>query len=449
MEIKAIDVSSVQGKPDWKKAAASGIKAAILRVHQKYGTDTSFEHNYAGCRKNGIMVGVYKYSYAKTAIEAQAEAQAVLDALSGRKLDFPVFYDLEWADQRALGKDKITRIAKAFLEHVREAGYIPAIYCNVDWYSNVLSVAGLPYDYWLASYPDKKLDNGTLRERLRPSVGVGWQYSSKGKVPGISGDVDMDVFYKDYKTKKGASTMTKTEKAILQMEAWAKDNSHGYDQAYRWGEKGDYDCSSAVITAWELAGIPVKSRGATYTGNMYQVFLACGFKDVTKAVNLATGAGLKRGDVLLNHTHHTAMYCGNGKEVEASINEKGTATGGRPGDQTGREFLIQLYRNYPWNAVLRYSKEIIFEKEKNYMFEIPTVKKGEMGKHVLLVQEILSARGYTGKDGKPLQLDRDCGVNTVYAIKKYQKEREKNQPGICGRTDGVADKKTLQDMIAL
>lgn len=83
------------------------------------------------------------------------------------------------------------------------------------------------------------------------------------------------------------------------------------------------------------------------------------------------------------------------------------------------------------------------------MFEIATVKKGEMGNHVLLVQEILSARGYTGKDGKKLQLDRDCGENTVYAIKKYQKEREKNQPGICGRTDGVADKKTLQDMIAL
>lgn len=448
MEIKAIDVSSVQGKPNWKKVAAYGIKAAILRVHQKYGIDTSFEHNYKGCRENGILVGAYKYSYARNAIEALAEAQAVLDVLKGRKLDFPVFYDLEWTEQRALGKDKITRIAKAFLEHVRESGYIPAIYCNVDWYNNVLDIQHLPYDYWLASYPDKKVDNGTMQNRLKPVAGVGWQYSRKGKVPGISGYVDMDVFYKDYKTKKETGTMTKTEKAIQQMEAWAKDNTHGYDQIYRWGEKGDYDCSSAVIQAWQNAGIPVKSHGATYTGNMYSVFLTCGFKDVTKSVNLATGAGLKRGDVLLNHVHHTAMFCGNGKEVEASINEKGTATGGKPGDQTGREFLIQPYRNYPWNAVLRYQEKTP-QKEKNYMFEIPTVKKGEMGNHVLLVQEILSARGYVGKDGKKLQLDRDCGANTVYAIKKYQKEREKNQPGICGRTDGVADKKTLQDMIAL
>lgn len=150
--------------------------------------------------------------------------------------------------------------------------------------------------------------------------------------------------------------MSKTEKAIQQMEAWAQDDSHGYDQIYRWGEKGDYDCSAAVIQAWEIAGVPVKSKGATYTGNMYDVFIACGFKDITKSVNLSTGSGMKRGDVLLNNTHHTAMFCGSGKEVEASINEKGTATGGKPGDQTGKEFLIRSYRNYPWDCVLRYQE---------------------------------------------------------------------------------------------
>lgn len=140
------------------------------------------------------------------------------------------------------------------------------------------------------------------------------------------------------------------------METWAKDDSHGYDQDYRWGEKGDYDCSSAIISAWENAGVPVKSKGATYTGDMRTVFLSCGFKDITNKVNVATGAGLIRGDVLLNTVHHTAMYCGNGKEVEASINEKGTAHGGKPGDQTGKEFLIRNYRNYPWDCVLRYQE---------------------------------------------------------------------------------------------
>ena len=123
------------------------------------------------------------------------------------------------------------------------------------------------------------------------------------------------------------------------------------------GQHGDFDCSAAVIQACENAGIPVKSKGATYTGNMLAVFKKCGFVDVTSKVNRSTGAGLLRGDVLLNTSHHTAMYCGNGKEVEASINEKGTATGGKPGDQTGKEFLIRSYRNYPWTNVLRYAAE--------------------------------------------------------------------------------------------
>lgn len=150
--------------------------------------------------------------------------------------------------------------------------------------------------------------------------------------------------------------MSKTEKAIVWMEKTAQDETHGYDQKYRWGERGDYDCSSAVITAWEKAGVPVKSNGASYTGNMLNVFKRCGFRDVTKEVNLTTGDGLIRGDVLLHMAHHVAMYCGNGKEVEASINERGNAIGGKPGDQTGKEFLIRNYRNFPWSHILRYNE---------------------------------------------------------------------------------------------
>ena len=148
------------------------------------------------------------------------------------------------------------------------------------------------------------------------------------------------------------------EKAITWMENTARDNRHGYDQQYRWGERGDYDCSAAVITAWESAGVPVKEHGATYTGNILRAFKACGFSDVTGYVNRATGSGLHRGDILLASGHHVAMYCGNGKEVEASINEKGKTRGGKPGDQTGKEFHIRNYRNYPWTNVLRYNEPV-------------------------------------------------------------------------------------------
>ena len=163
--------------------------------------------------------------------------------------------------------------------------------------------------------------------------------------------------------------MTKTELAIRAMEELAKDNSHGYDQIQRWGP--DYDCSSAVITSWEIAGVPVHKNGATFTGNMLYSFLKSGFVNVTKSIDLKTGKGLVRGDVLLNIKHHTAMYAGNGKEVEASINELGTTTGGKTGDQTGKEILIRNYRNYPWDCVLRYkelkdiAKEVIAGKWGN------------------------------------------------------------------------------------
>jgi len=126
------------------------------------------------------------------------------------------------------------------------------------------------------------------------------------------------------------SKVSKAESAISFMEKIANDNSHGYSQDNRWGP--DYDCSSLTIYAWEQAGVPVKTNGATYTGNMYSVFKKCGFKDVTNTVNLTTGAGLMRADVLLNTVHHVAMYCGNGMEVEASINEKGGAHNSIPGD---------------------------------------------------------------------------------------------------------------------
>lgn len=146
---------------------------------------------------------------------------------------------------------------------------------------------------------------------------------------------------------------TKIESAVTWAEQIAKDPAHGYDQAYRWGP--DYDCSSFVISAWEQAGVPVKSKGANYTGNMVSVFKRCGFEDVTSSVNLRTSDGMVRGDVLVNTSHHVAMYYGGKKIVHASKSETGGAIARKQGDQTGKEICIRSYYNYPWNVVLRYT----------------------------------------------------------------------------------------------
>lgn len=217
--------------------------------------------------------------------------------------------------------------------------------------------------------------------------------------------------------KKEESTVSTVQdrinKAISWMEDTARDDRHGYCQDHRWGKDGDYDCSSAVITAWEQAGVPVKTKGATYTGNMLSVFKANGFQDVTALVNRSTGAGLVRGDVLLNTAHHTAMYCGDGKEVEASINEKGTAHGGKPGDQTGREFLIRSYRNYPWTNVLRYTGgNSTPVTDKNYL------EMGDSGSAVKTMQLMLIECGYScGSYGA----DGEFGSGTDAALRKFQK----------------------------
>lgn len=221
------------------------------------------------------------------------------------------------------------------------------------------------------------------------------------------------------------------EKAISQMEVWAADPTHGYDQAQRWGP--DYDCSSAVISAWELAGVPVKTNGATYTGNMRGVFLRCGFEDVTGSVNLATGAGLQRGDVLLNIRHHTAMYCGNGMEVEASINENGGVTGGMTGDQTGREILVRPYRNYPWDCVLRYTgaePDTVSATKKPTQFvtvELPMLEDGQTGVVVAMLQTALKYLGYD-----PKWIDGEFGTRTRDMLMAYQAEHGLEADGICG-----------------
>ena len=132
------------------------------------------------------------------------------------------------------------------------------------------------------------------------------------------------------------------------------DVRHGYSQYNRWGNP-DYDCSSLVITVVQNSGIPVKTNGATYTGNMYHVFLKCGFEDVTHTVHVPTGQGLQRGDILLNVVNHTEIYIGSGKMVGARSSETGTIHG-VGGDQTGEEIAVGYYRDYPWNYVLRYKE---------------------------------------------------------------------------------------------
>lgn len=145
------------------------------------------------------------------------------------------------------------------------------------------------------------------------------------------------------------------DKAVSFMEKVAKDNSHGYDQNYRMGP--DYDCSSLVSKAFNEAGFNIK-LGST-TRNLYEQLKAEGFKPCSKP--------WKRGDVHLSVGHHVVVSTDANNIVHASINEKGTATGGRTGDQTGREICTRSYYEHPsgWDYHLRYTEPKKEEPKKD------------------------------------------------------------------------------------
>lgn len=491
MELKGIDVSSWQGKIDWNKVANYGMDFAILRITEAGNViDGQFEDNFAGCNKYKIPVGVYKYSYAMTIAEIQSEARKVVSVLNGRKIQFPVFLDLEHNNQRTLGSESIHKMADAFREIVEAAGYKFGIYCNVDWYNTVICSHLKKHDFWIARYPAN--DNGTVVERLRPSWGIGWQYSSKATIPGINTKVDRNIFYKDYTEAKESGTMAKTKEQIIQNVRndavsfavnIANDNSHGYSQRirslYEINIPKSFDCSSLALTAYYYAflknGLTKQARylkeNCSYTGNMLKM-LNAGFEVVAR--NQTAHAKMIKGDLELadNNSNgsnsHVAMAIDKNNIVHARSSERTTNTR----DDSGNEIRTQPWYLYShgWTHRLRFTgKGIDFSgltntsgskptakpststkpstttsKGAGYMFEPKLVKLGSTGTSVLLLQEILIARGFKGKNGKALTLSRKADENTIYALKQYQKSRN----GVLV-VDGECGENTWKDLIAI
>ena len=198
MQMKGIDVSAWNGKIDWS-LAKQDIEFAILRAG--FGRLTSqkdgqFENNYKGCKGNNITFGVYWYNYATTVEDAKKEAQACIEVLKGKTFDMPVWYDIEENNVFATGKENVSKIADTFCQELKKAGFKVGIY---SFYAALLSSftddVKNKYDIWLANvgnggYPLSKTNYGGHKEM--------WQYSWKGTIKGIKGDVDEDYCYKDY-----------------------------------------------------------------------------------------------------------------------------------------------------------------------------------------------------------------------------------------------------------
>lgn len=198
-----IDVSEYQGVINWEQVKNAGVEFAIIRAgYRTYGgglitIDNSLITNIDGAAAAGIDVGVYFFSQAITPEEAIEEADAVLNAVAGRNITYPIVFDWEIIYDDTARTDTMTveglaDCCVAFCERVKSAGYTPMVYQNASTATYKLDLPRIKdYDFWLAEYTDFP----TFYYEYDM-----WQYSQSGKVPGIEGEVDLNICFKDFST---------------------------------------------------------------------------------------------------------------------------------------------------------------------------------------------------------------------------------------------------------
>jgi len=201
ISIKGIDISRYQQEIDWARVAKDGVKYAIIRLgyrgYDKGGLvkDDLFDSNVKGALKNEIPVGVYFVTQAISVEEAIEEAEYVLENMRPYNVTWPVVLDIEDAASASartvnLTQEQRTDFAIAFCETIKEAGYTPMLYCNIRWFIEELDLTRLTeYDKWFAQY---------FTRPFFPYAFEMWQYTSSGSVDGISGNVDLNICFKDY-----------------------------------------------------------------------------------------------------------------------------------------------------------------------------------------------------------------------------------------------------------
>lgn len=193
-----IDVSRYQGDVDWEQVKAAGVEFAMIRVgFRGYGEsgklveDAKAKQNYENATAAGIKVGVYFFSQAVSVEEAEEEANYLLELINGWQLEMPVAYDWEClaADYRTVGvaPQTVTDCAKAFCEVIGQAGYDTMIYFNPSQSRDMMYLEELvDYGFWLAMYSDQ------MTYEYKVDM---WQYTKEGKVPGIKGNVDINLYF--------------------------------------------------------------------------------------------------------------------------------------------------------------------------------------------------------------------------------------------------------------
>lgn len=219
VDLKILDVSYAQAVIDYAKVAKE-VDGVIIRCGRTLwgnfqpGEDSCWEKHYNGFKSAGVPVGAYYYGTAKNASQAKREAEECIKILKGKKLELPVFYDVEEQNtQGNLSKAVLTEVVRTFCDTMEDAGYFCGFYTMLSWAQSKLDYKSLATAYvaWIA------WTAGDPRTKLNPKPPA-HQYTWTAKVNGISSGVDMSHFYTDYKsiiTSKGFNGYTKPSKPVI------------------------------------------------------------------------------------------------------------------------------------------------------------------------------------------------------------------------------------------
>lgn len=189
-----IDVSRYQGEVNWQAVAAAGKQFAMVRIGSSSSggvyIDPYFQRNVAGAKAAGLKVGAYYYTYARTDEAVINEVSAFLAVLEGLRLEYPVFVDVEDNSLKTLPRAELTRLVRFAMDILDQKGWLPGFYTYTSFANSNLDMAALAaYPFWVADYRGYVGYQGSYDL---------WQYSSTGRVNGVSGNVDLDYSYKNF-----------------------------------------------------------------------------------------------------------------------------------------------------------------------------------------------------------------------------------------------------------
>ena len=237
--LKGIDVSEFQGTIDWAKVKNDGVEFAILKLGNIYDTDANykdskFDTNYKNARANGIKVGAYIYNYCNTVDNLKKGLDWAFEKLAGKELDLPLYLDMEDKTIAVETVDSLTNQCNEFAKIVKEKGYKAGVYANLNWLKNELNPSKFDKDIsvWVAQYYKECQYEGKYDI---------WQYTSSGKVSGISGNCDMNYLYNEDIMEETSATV-EDKKSIDELANEVIDGKWGDGQDRKTNlEKAGYD----------------------------------------------------------------------------------------------------------------------------------------------------------------------------------------------------------------